>query len=219
MTSTLNKKDLYKKIPGMLKIAAIFGVVSKIPNFHKYIKDLLVNRVDVAAEILLKLKVKPEELRTEMFGDIKEIAVGYITQGKIAEMVELKNLLRLTPENLKEILILAIKEQTLNPNFTNIKSFIDKKDFAFNSAVLKEDLRLKEIVQATMNDLKNMTFSPNGKDLKNEAKKLGELFGIKTEVPAGEKKDPFKFDGGLGSNKFDYPKFDDLDDDFDFDKN
>ncbi len=219
MVDTNSKKDLYKKIPASLKLAAAWGIATKVPNFKKFLSEIITNRMDLLVEILNKLKVKPEDLQKEMFGDIKEIAVGYITQGKIAEMAELKNLLKLSSESLKEILTLAIKEQTLNPNHTNIKSFIDKKDFGFNPAILKEDARLKEIVKETMEDLKKMPFSPNGRVLKDESKKLGDIFGIKTEMAPGEKKDPFKMDGKFGGG-FNYPKFgeDDFGDDFDFGK-
>jgi hypothetical protein len=207
------------KIPPILYFASTFGFVLKLKSFKTFLSGLANTRIDLLQEFLRELKIKPEDLQKEMFGDIKEIAVSYITQGKMQEMADLKNLLKLTPENIKAILILAIQEQTLNPNFTNIKSFIDKKDFGLNSLVLKEDVQLKEIVKNTMEDLKKMPFSPNGRVLKDESKKLGDLFGIKTEVPAGEKKDPFKFDNKFGGG-FDYPKFgtDDLDDDFDFGK-
>jgi hypothetical protein len=69
-----------------------------------------------------------------------------------------------------------------------------------------------------MDNLKKLTFSPNGRDLQSEAKKLGEIFGIKTAVAPGEKKNDFGFGvdklGGFGGG-FDYPKFDDKFDDFD----
>jgi len=203
-------KNLDLKIPPALLLAAKMGIAFKFPTFKTYLKDLLTNRVDAAAELLRKLNIKPEEVQAEMSEDISEVAVGYITQGKINEAAELHRILNISSEQIKNILILVIKEQVLNPNHTNVRSFIDKRDFAFNVTQLKEDLRIKEIVNEVTGNLKKLTFSPNGRDLQSEAKKLGEIFGIKAPASQGEKKNDFGFGGG-----FDYPKFDDKFDDFD----
>jgi hypothetical protein len=173
----MTNADLYSKIPASLKIAAKLGLATRLPNFQIFVKDLLVNRIDLLSDILKKLEIKPESFQVEMFGDISSIAADYITQGKTDKAIQVVQVLKLNKEICRNILLNALHDVAIN--IDGIKNFTNNGLTGLKISDLKNDDEIKTLVKSLVEDLENSKYSVGGKDNKKEAETLGIFFGVR----------------------------------------